>query len=261
MLTLFTIVLDGMPWISLHWPELRKLPASVPWRWIVVEGVAAPANCTSWCQPMEPRVSRDGTHGYLRGLAAHDHRVTHIWQPVWTAGKVQMCNAAAKWALDGVLWQVDSDELWTAAQWQTGYDLLLHAPGQPYPALSFWCDYFLGPDIVITGHGHYGNNDGYEWYRAWRWERGMRFTKHEPPTLDRPVSYMPQRESANFKLRFKHMAYTAEAQLALKERYYGYKDAVAHWRRLQANTKWPARVGDFLPWVKDGAMCDKVSQG
>ena len=38
MLTIFTIVLNGMPYIKRHMDEFTKL--KIPWQWRIVEGVS-----------------------------------------------------------------------------------------------------------------------------------------------------------------------------------------------------------------------------
>ena len=40
----FTIVLDGMPFITHHLPVFNRL--SFDWEWRIVEGVELPDNCT-----------------------------------------------------------------------------------------------------------------------------------------------------------------------------------------------------------------------
>lgn len=79
MLTLFTIVLNGEPFIEWHLPVFREL--SIPWQWRVVEGVAAPEHCTAWCRPLPDRwhrdfLSIDGTHEYLRAIDGGNVQVT-----------------------------------------------------------------------------------------------------------------------------------------------------------------------------------------
>ncbi|HEY0455673.1 MAG TPA: methyltransferase domain-containing protein, partial [Verrucomicrobiae bacterium] len=69
------------------------------------------------------------------------------------------------------------------------------------------------------------------------------------------------KETDALDLVFQHYAYATEAQLQFKEQYYGYPNAVAEWKKLQA-AKLPARLSDHLTWVKDGAMVNTTtSQG
>lgn len=78
---------------------------------------------------------------------------------------------------------------------------------------------------------------------------------------------MPQIESSRAALEFDHYAWVLEEQVARKCAYYAgalnplghlYTAGVDGWRRLQENNKWPARVGDYLPWVQDNSMCTRL---
>src|SRR5882724_7299244 len=89
-LVVFTIVLDGEPFIERHLPVFQEL--TIPWRWIVVEGAAGNTADTSWCQPQEPRLSVDGTHEYLE-IAVLNANVLLICCSTWK-NKTEMCNAA-----------------------------------------------------------------------------------------------------------------------------------------------------------------------
>ena len=71
MLTIFTIVLNGMPFIERHLAEFQKL--KIPWRWRIVEGVSEPLGCTRWCKQVPEKwhkdfKSIDGTHEYLNSI-------------------------------------------------------------------------------------------------------------------------------------------------------------------------------------------------
>jgi len=46
--------------------------------------------------------------------------------------------------------------------------------------------------------------------------------------------------------------------LRFKEKYYGYKDAVINWKKLQENNLFPAKLADFFNWVSDDTQVDKV---
>lgn len=260
-----TIVLNGMPFISMHYPIFRQLPFD--WQWIVVEGVAAPENCTSWCGQLQPGLSTDGTRECLDSIAKFDRRVVLLRSAYWH-GKVSMFNAACELVQEpGLLWQVDSDEVWKVAQISKMRDMFQGDPKRN--SARFFCRYFVGPDIAISGR-NCGNNTEYEWNRVWKVKPGVRFKTHEPPKLEafeeKPFTHQ-ETEAAG--LVFDHYAYATEAQVAFKEKYYGsennkcgnqYSEAVERWRRLQSNTKWPTTIGrDFMPWVNvNGVVVDKV---
>jgi len=252
-LHLLTIVLDGEPWIRRHLPEFERLP--FPWMWHVVEGAAMNRHCTSWCNAQKPRISSDGTTKYLDTIAHHPkvrlHRRTQ-WD-----GKIEMVNTPlADIREECVLMQLDSDELWHAEQLESvvrAFDIC-----RDVGSMQFRCNYFVGPNIAAVTDGCYGNR-GDEWMRAWRFRPGMKFISHEPPVMAGTRGrMMTRKDTAALGMVFDHMAYVSEKQVAAKGAFYGYRDAVKHWRRLQENKVWPARLGSFLPWVHDEAMADLV---
>lgn len=259
-LHIFTIVLDGMPFITWHLPTFNRLVCD--WHWTIAEGAAMNVKDTAWCKPQEPRLSRDGTSEYLATLRKHP-RVTVI-QKQSCDGKVEMCNACLPSALGGtleykqdcVLMQIDCDELWT--EWQLSRIFAVFEMEPNLGAMQFYCRYFVGQNIIITSEDTYGNKRG-EWMRAWRWRPGCRFLKHEPPFLDQVTGLTMPREQSRFKgLDFEHYAYVLPSQVAFKENYYGYAHAGEHWQRLQQNRTWPTPLRKWLPWVQDDAIADRL---
>lgn len=247
-LYVFTITLDGMPWLPVIYANLNA--TGLDWKWIVVEGVAAPVNCTSHCQSLPPRLSNDGTTQFMESLAT-DPRVAHIKKELWQ-GKVEMCNAALATIKEPcLLMEMDSDEIWLAHTIDQFYDMV-EKDFVPCTAYQFRCRYFLGPGIVTHGFGAYGNYTEYEWIRAWTFLPGMTFNTHEPPVM-----------SVNYKSRlivdiiFDHYAWFSRKQVEFKCAYYGYANGVEGWERLQKNTVWPAKLKDYLPWVDDNAQVIK----
>lgn len=246
-LVIMTLVLDGMPYITHHLPVLNKLDCD--WEWRIVEGVAAPVRDTSWCKQVEPRLSTDGTSEYLSEIERHP-RVRVLRNTLWP-GKTAMCNAAIA-GIDEpyLLMQVDSDELWTTGQLETVRQIFAQHPEKN--CARFDCRYFVGHHIFTERRGVYGNRGG-EWMRVFRMEPGMVFDTHEPPRiLGVKPEVLDNDFTSSMGLKFHHYAYATEKQLRFKEEYYGYAGAVDGWRRLQANTAWPAKLRDFFPWVDDG---------
>ncbi|MBK4722805.1 hypothetical protein JJL56_28515, partial [Azospirillum sp. YIM DDC1] len=245
----FTIVLNGEPFIRYHERVLAELPFD--WHWHVVEGVAALKHDTAWSVASGGKVldsvhdqgrSNDGTSAYLDDLAARfPDRVTIHRKPpgeFWD-GKRAMVNAPLPHiATPGLLWQIDADELWTAEQIRTVHALFQANPKRT--AAYYWCDYFVGPERIIATRHNYAQNPQQEWLRTWRFEPGMSWAAHEPPVLVDAagrdlarIDPFTQDEMEEAGVVFQHFAYVTEAQAAFKESYYGYKDARAHWRRLQ----------------------------
>lgn len=271
----FTIVLNGEPFIRYHEAIFASLP--MRWHWHIVEGVASLSHDTAWSLGSGGRVldsvhdqgrSNDGTSAYLDELAARfPDRVTIHRKPLgafWD-GKREMVNAPLPHIQEpGLLWQVDADELWTARQIRT-----VHAMFQASPARSaafYWCDYFVGPERVITTRHNYAQNPKQEWLRTWRFEPGMRWAAHEPPTLVNAegkdvaqIDPFTHDELEEAGVVFQHFAYATEEQAAFKESYYGYRDARAHWHRLQEEVTGPTLLRDYLPWVTDQTLVDTAA--
>lgn len=250
MLHVMTLALDALPFLHWHLPALSMLDH--PWRWYVVEGASMNGGSTKWCQPQRPRLSEDGTTQYLDSIASHP-RVTVIRSDSWPS-KDAMCNAALeRMKTPGTLIQCDSDELWTSYQL---CDIATCFEKKPnLDRMEFRCRYFYGPNIVVVG-----GDERNHWARAWRFKPGQYFTSHEPPTLsDRRGELMRSGETARLGLIFDHYSYATEAQVAYKEHFYGYHNAVKHWRKLQENPFWPVRdLQQWLPWVPKGTQADRL---
>jgi hypothetical protein len=277
----FTIVLNGEPFIEYHLDVFKALPFE--WHWHVVEGVAALKHDTAWSVAAGGRIadefheqgrSNDGTSAYLDRIAAEHPANVTIYRKhpgeFWD-GKKEMVNAPLRSIrTECVLWQVDSDELWTARQIAAVRDLFIAAPERT--AAFFWCTYFVGPEAVITTRNNYAQNSAYEWLRAWRYRPGDFWLTHEPPRLARRPWYWfrprdlatvaPIRHAATEAAGavFQHMAYVTEEQLRFKDTYYGYAGALAAWHRLQeaVKTKAPIRLGDYLGWVTDQTQVSSI---
>lgn len=252
-LFILTIVLDGMPQITWHLPIFNRLSAD--WHWYIIHGAADNVKDTGWCAKPEPRLSLDGTTEYLNSLRGH-LRITILEQQLWP-GKTAMCNAALRLINKPcLLLQCDCDEIWDP--WAIDKLVEYFDSDSFHNCARFFMRYFVGQNIVTLGENSYGNNPG-EWLRAFRFEPGMLFQKHEPPVL------IPTNEEHCLIREFTrehfgvpdHYAYVFEHQVEFKETYYKYPDAVKHWRRLQAHPgPWPVKLRDFLPWVDDRAQAD-----
>ncbi|MFZ4600166.1 MAG: glycosyltransferase family 1 protein, partial [Terrimicrobiaceae bacterium] len=117
MLTIFTIVLNGEPFISKKLEAYQKL--TIPWQWKIVEGVSNPRNCTRWCREVPGKwhkdfVSIDGTHEYLKNLK--HPKASFQYQNKPFDGKIEMIQRALEGVESGVVMEQDADEFWTEKQ-------------------------------------------------------------------------------------------------------------------------------------------------
>jgi len=278
----FTLVLNGRPFLEHHIKVFEQLPP--PWHWHVIEGVAELNHDTAWSKKLGGQVtaalhrnglSHDGTTEYLDELARkYPGNVTIYRKPAgafWD-GKLEMVNAPlARIQEPCLLWQIDSDELWTIDQLRAARDLFQAHPEKT--AAFYSCHYFVGEKLVITTRNTYGNHADYEWIRTWRFTPGCRWAAHEPPRLCRPagpgrwvdlagVNPFRQAETEAAGLTFQHFAYATPEQLQFKETYYGYAGALRQWRQLQNETALPVALKQHFSWVTDGAQVNTAeSQG
>lgn len=244
-LVILTIVLDGEPFIEWHLPIFKNLKHD--WRWIVVHGASMNNDSTAWCYPQEPRLSVDGTTEYLHEIS--DLRVTLLEQPSWSS-KDEMVNVALFEIHEPcILMEVDSDEIWSSEQLDLIVDLF-----DRFPTLSlaqFRCKYYVGPNLLLEGRNCYGDFD-YEWIRAWRFQPGMTFKSHEPPILNGIDStrLFSKDFTERSGLTFSHYAYATEAQVAYKEKFYGYHGLLNKWREMQKRTDFPFPLSWYFDHVK-----------
>lgn len=284
----FTLVLNGEPFIRYHEHVFSQL--TVTWHWHIVEGVAELSHDTAWSVASGGHIasdthsrgrSNDGTSEDLDDLVRRmPNRVTLYRKPLdglWD-GKREMCNAP----LDNIkkeclLWQIDADELWTARQINVVHQLFTENPKRT--AALFWCDYFVGPEKVISTRYNYAQNPAREWRRVWHFKPGDRWMAHEPPTLVRrrgrsyslsnfgakkpPLDVgvqkpFTQNETEAAGAVFQHFAYVTEMQLRFKATYYGYADALQKWRTLQCH-RGSGFLRNYFPWVTGECMFDDVS--
>ncbi len=263
MLNIFTIVQNGMPFIRNQIKLAEKL--TIPYRWVFVEGPADPVNDTSWCNPFPKEyvgkskdgslVSVDGTHEALDNAVASKANIILITKATPWAGKTAMCNAALEVLDPGPLMQIDVDEFWTAQQMVDIHECLMPFTEVKKPiTLRFDCRYWITDLHETVTPGNYGHYP-YEWFRAWSRPTKSYFSTHEPPILDdgsRMVDCSGRKD-----LIFEHYAYTNEAAVAFKEKYYGYAGAVEKWQRMRKHADC-GLVRDWLPWVRDDARFIKV---
>ena len=247
-LHVFTIVLDGMPWLPCVYTTLQKV--RFDWVWHVSQGVALPKHCTSWCKKIEPRLGNDGTPEFLE-LISSDERVVVHSKNEWN-GKIEMINADVNSIRDGdIVIQIDSDEIWSP---ETIENAVYFLSRSEYGGLACPCRYFITPNRVLTTPGTHGNHTEYEWRRMWKGYGGFRFRRHEPPEINRDIKYMPWHICAKLGITFDHYAYVTPAQVMFKEEYYGYKGALKEWQTLCSVKDCNVDVSKYLSWIKEKSV-------
>lgn len=274
----FCIVINGMLFIDHHINVFKQLPFK--WHWHIVEGIADLKHDTAWSVPLGGTIndkihrdglSIDGTTEYLDRIAKEYPDNVTLYRKekgqFWD-GKLEMVSAPLQNIKEEcLLFQIDADELWTLEQICAVRAMFMQYPDKT--SAYYYCHYHVGKDLIITSHNTYGNNTSYEWLRTWRYKPGDFWLSHEPPRLCRrlqddtivdlgKLNPIMHEETKKRNLIFTHYAYVTEQQILFKEVYYGYKDALKHWQRLQAHQTFPILLKDFFPWVTDNAVVDKI---
>jgi ADP-heptose:LPS heptosyltransferase/glycosyltransferase involved in cell wall biosynthesis len=274
----FTIVLNGKPFINYHIEMMKKLPFR--WHWHIIEGVADLKHDTGWSLQYGGKIhdelhknglSNDGTSEYIDELYKLFPKNISIYRKpsgIFWDGKLEMVNAPlANINEECILWEIDSDELWTSEQVIKMRELFINQPEKT--AAFYLCHFFVGEKLVITSRDTYGNHTDYEWQRTWRYIPGDRWLSHEPPSLCRllnngrwvdlsQINSFRYADTASLGLIFQHYAYATEDSVKFKEQYYGYKNATAQWKNLQEQRQFPLFLKDYFAWVNDNAIVNTV---
>ena len=251
------------------------------WHWHIVEGIAELKHDTAWSVANGGIIpqsfhkngkSSDGTSEYIDQLKAlYPNQISIYRKPdskFWD-GKLEMVNAPLKSIKkECLLWQIDVDEFWTKEQIVATHQMFQDNP-KKFVAF-YWCHYFVGPHLLLLTRYGYANNPNFEWQRTWRFKPHFFWAAHEPPTLVerdyagrlKPVlsrGAFGHEETEEKGLVFQHFAYVNPDQLRFKESYYGYKNALSDWKRLQSNSAFPARLADYFSWVSDDTLVGTIS--
>ncbi len=270
---IFTIVLNGMPFIRHHIEIFEKLSGN--WHWHIVEGAADLKHDTGWSlinggsMPEEVKkttLSTDGTTEYIDELTSnYPNRITVYRKPkgeLWN-GKLEMVQAPlAEIKEECLLWQIDVDEFWTADQIEAVSKAFTQHPSKT--AAWYWCNFYVGPEAVVSTRNCYSQNPAQEWLRTWHFKPGDQWLAHEPPTLVRTldngreadlgkINPFLHDETERLGAVFNHHAYVLESQVTFKETYYGYAGAVKRWLDLQHDLAvlGEAQLGLYYPWVDE----------
>ena len=203
-------------------------------QWVLVEGAALPTGSTSWCKDVfETSESTDNTIDIITELTSRYNNVKYVARKnnVSWDNKDEKVNAAIEILKDWkkinnietcFLWQIDIDEQWSKESLNQAEKELVSGNGKTG---CFLCNYFVGPGLVVKGQWGEGLSDPYR--RLWQWE-GEDFKTHEPPVLNGKNG-----PGLLLTSKFNHYAYFFEKDVAFKELYYGYKNLINNWKKIQ----------------------------
>jgi len=280
----FTIVLNGQPFIRYHINVMRHLPFR--WHWHIIEGVAELTHDTAWSVANGGEITRtfhrnglslDGTSEYLDQLSSLFPQNITLYRPepgrFWDGKRAMVSAPLAHIHEECLLWQIDVDEFWTPEQFCAARNLFRHHPDKT--AAIYACNFYVGPNLIISDRYSATGNLRDTWLRSWRYTPGCTWKAHEPPMLHCPtadgascdvagINPFWHTETKEAGLVFQHYAYVLPQQIRFKEKYYGYKNAYFLWLQLQKETRFPLRLKEFFPWpfVDDGDMvCPPLHEG
>lgn len=252
----FTLVLNGMPFIK---QQMEIIPEVFD-HWYIIEGVAFPNNCTSWCKLPSNKwynsnfCSMDGTYEYLNEIK-HPN-ITIIRKNLPWNGKIEMCNSFMSKISNSILMEFDVDEIWNK-------DILKNilkisqTNFHRFDSMKFKCNYYVGNQLKLQSNNGYGDKPE-EWVRLWTVQETTNFISHEPPVLNKKNNRIVEKsETCQKNWLFNHFAYTTESQVSFKEDYYGYSGALNQWKDLQQVVNFPVEANKFLPWIEKGVQVIK----
>lgn len=243
LVSFFTIVYNGMPFIERHLDRFNQMP--FPWHWHIVEGLAhvagdsgseghkargghIPSNAKSF-------LSTDGTTEYLDKLAALPNVTIHRPKEIW-ASKLDMINTPLAFIdYKCVLWEIDVDEFYPLSS-MIELHKIFEANHNKTVAVLPHID-FLGKTKYVIHNGEGWGSQSFP--RLWAYEPGCQWKSHEPPVLINKnarslLKLNPFKLEDVAHLGYHHYNYVLPEQVRFKEVYYGYKDLYAGWLKMQS---------------------------
>ncbi|MBN2143429.1 MAG: tetratricopeptide repeat protein, partial [Candidatus Aureabacteria bacterium] len=158
-----------------------------------------------------------------------------------------------------LLWQLDSDELWSSRQISKMRRAFLLHPEKT--GAEFYCHYLVGPRKYVTSINTWAGR-AHDWMRVWKYSPKMRWQSHEPPVLIDSKGHdlmqirpFTRDETRSMGLVFQHHGYVVEPQVRFKEIYYGLSNAVKGWHDLQMS-RGEVRLENYLPWTENAKADD-----
>ncbi len=217
--------------------------------WIIVEGSSKNGGSTAWCHSIKTNhTSTDGTAEYLKTISAPNVKVH--FHPTHYKSKDEQFNIGIeilRTLVDSCyLWQVDSDEHWSAGDLSQAEKMLEDSPSN---VAEFQFNHFVQQDVIAVGDWGSGSVN-----RLWKWN-GERFDRHEPAIMNEQTApvLLPQ--------KFNHYSYIHESKVKFKSQYYkGHEQVYRNWKRLP-NQTYPCHISKLFgnaPMGKSNSQLIKI---
>ena len=254
----FTIVLNGMPFIK----DQYKIIPNIFDHWYIVEGVSENVKCTKWCNSISDKyhinnLSNDGTTEFLDSIQGDNISIIRPSENKPWAGKVEMCNSFMRDVSNCILMQVDVDEFWHEDILSQIFKYCEQNPDR-FDAMQFRCRFFLGNNIITSQSNTYGDMS-WDWWRLWMIREPTSFISHEPPKISKQKRAISKNDTYQQGWIFDHYAYVNEKQVQFKEDFYGYKNAVSQWKKLNRLSSYDdVDAKDYLAWIKTRCMVTSI---
>lgn len=157
-----------------------------------------------------PATSTDNTNAILEEMVGENNIVRDLWDE-----KDSMMRATIPLVPEDTthLWMVDSDEVWRSEDIESVKSHLYQ-----WDSVAFKPETFYGGfDRILSGF-----ETSFVWYRIQRWQLGLTWQTHRPPTILCPDDGGPWREHLHWDapFRFAHYSYVWASQVKSKSEYY-----------------------------------------
>ena len=259
----FTIILNGLHHLK-HNDYVEQISKMFDY-FVFVEGVAGNNDstaCTSY--PVLDKYHKDfhsidGTFEFLDKFCKTHPNVffannIYSYKGPWRS-KDEMCRIATRILKNNIknisntfLWEIDADEQWTSDKLDMAEKELVLSGAD---CGKFFCDYFVGEDLVAVGH--WGEGLGCEYVRLWKW-KGQEFESHEPPVLKGGNGM-----EIFLEPRFTHYAYYYEKDVEFKQSFYRNHDNILeNWKKLKALQEFPQPLTKFFGETSWGFTPTKI---
>ena len=242
----FSIILNGLHHMK-HNDYGNSIPSIFDY-WVIVEGASNNSGSTSWCNKIPKKYHKngksiDGTIEYIKLLKNKHKNIIFVESDgIWNS-KDDMVNKAIeeieKLTDECFLWEIDIDEQWDKEQIINSEKELVYLGGKTG---EFNVYQFVGENLIAVGK-HWA---GTPFIRLWIWEKGDRFSSHEPPVLSENKNKVLLSE------KMKHYSFYFENDVKFKDLWYkDHQGSYEKWLELKNETDLPKHITYLFPNFKD----------